>query len=140
LLSAIFLGSNWKEGVRHWRSLEGHADRVHVLFDALPASSAVFQKYVRMLYHVGEQSLPEAFVRIAAKLRSGDPQRILARGDTIHLLELLLQRHVYARPLELRRRGDLRESMFFVLDQLVEAGSSAAFRMRDDFVTPVLVG
>jgi hypothetical protein len=89
---------------------------------------------------VGEQSLPEAFVRIAAKLRSGDPQRMLAGRSTIHLLELLLQRHVYARPLELKRRSDLREAILFVLDQLVEAGSSAAFRMRDDFVTPVSVG
>jgi hypothetical protein len=139
LLSAIFLGSWWKDGVRHWRSLEGYADHVHALFEALPPSSAALQNYARMLYHVGEQSLPDAFVRVAAKLRSADPQRMVAGQSTIHLLEVLLQRHVYSRPLELKRRKDLRESVLFILDQMVEAGSSAAFRMRDDFVTPAPV-
>jgi hypothetical protein len=140
LLSAIFLGSGWKDGVRHWRSLEGYADRIHAFFAALPPSSAALQHYARMLYHVGEQSLPEAYVRIAAKLRSADPQPMLAGRSTVHLLELLLQRHVYSRPLELKRRRDLRESVLLMLDQMVEAGSSAAFRMRDDFVTPAPLG
>ena len=36
MLSAIFLTSWWKDDVRHWRSLEGHADQVHALFEALP--------------------------------------------------------------------------------------------------------
>ena len=137
MLSAIFLGSWWKEEVRHWRSLEGYAGNVHALFDALPVSSAVLQKYLRLLYHVGEQSLPEAFIRIATRLQHGDPQQLLARGNSIYLLEVLLQRYVYGRPLELKSRKDLREAVLFILDHLVEVGSSAAFRMRDDFVTPI---
>jgi hypothetical protein len=52
------------------------------------------------------------------------------------MLEVLLQRHVYARPLELKRDPALREAILYVLDVLVESGSSASFRMRDDFVTP----
>jgi hypothetical protein len=31
---------------------------------------------------------------------------------------------------------DLGEAVLFLLDVLVERGSSAAFRMRDDFVSP----
>jgi len=46
------------------------------------------------------------------------------------MLEVLLQRHVYARPLKLKRDPALRDAILFVLDVLVESGSSAAFRIR----------
>jgi hypothetical protein len=140
MMSAVFLGPWWKEDVRHWRSLEGYAWHIHSLFEDLPASSTVLDDYVRFLYHVGEQSLPEAFVRIARHLRQGDPQHMLRKGNTVFLLEELLQRYVYGRPLELKRQNDLREAVLVLLDMLVDNGSSAAFRMRDDFVTPVAFG
>lgn len=137
MISAIFLGSWWKDEVRHWRSLEGHAAHVHALFEDLPACSIVLDDYVRFLYHVGEQSLPEAFVLIARRLQNGDAQQMLRKSNTTFILEILLQRHVYGRPLELKRRSELREAVLNLLDVLVENGSSAAFRMRDDFVTPM---
>ena len=135
MLSSIFLTSWWKADVTHWRSLEGHAHHVHALFEALPPSSIVLDDYARFLYHIGEQSLPEAFVRIANSLQRGDAQAMLAKSNTVFLLEVLLQRHVYGRPLELKRDTAVRQSVLFLLDILVESGSSAAFRMRDDFVT-----
>jgi hypothetical protein len=138
LISAMFLGTRWKENVRHWRSLEGHAHHVHSLFESLPPSSTVLDDYVRFLYHVGEQSLPESFIRIAKRLKTGAGGQALS--NTVFMLEILLQRHVYARPLELKRRRELREAVLYLLDQLVEIGSSACFRMRDDFVTPISVG
>lgn len=137
LISAMFLGSWWKEGVRHWRSLEGHAGHIHSLFEDLPPCSIVLDDYVRFLYHVGEQSLPEAFVRITRRLQSGDAQQMLRKRNTVFLLEVLLQRYVYGRPLELKSQHDLRAAVLNLLDMLVENGSSAAFRMRDDFVTPL---
>jgi hypothetical protein len=139
MMSAIFLGTWWKEEVRQWRSLEGHAEHVHALFEELPASSTILDDYVRFLHHVGEQLLPDAFIRIMKRLEQGDPRQMLQKGNTIFLLELLLQRYVYGRPLELKRRNDLRNSVLGLLDILVENGSSAAFRMRDDFVTPLPV-
>lgn len=140
MISAIFLGAHWKEDVRHWRSLEGHADHVHSLFESLPCSSTVFEEYVRFLYHVGEQSLPESFVRLARRLKEVEANKILAKGNSVYMLEVLLQRYVYPKPLELKRKRDVREAILFLLDQLVDNGSSACFRMRDDFVTPILVG
>ena len=56
------------------------------------------------------------------------------------MLEVLLQRHVDRRPLELKRDERVRDEVLYLLDTPVENGSSAAFRMRDDFVTPVSVG
>ena len=137
MISAIFLGTRWKDEVRHWRSLEGHAGHVYALFEDLPASSTVLDNYLRFLFHVGEQSLPEAFIRVAKRLQQGEPWQMLRKGNTVFMLEVLLQRYVYGRSLELKRQGEIRKGVLLLLDLLVENGSSAAFWMRDDFVTPV---
>ena len=136
LLSAMFLTYGWKDNVTHWRSVEGRSDDVHQLLESLPAAAVVFEDYLRFLYHVGEKSLPEAFVRVAGALSRGDVSAMLAVSNTNFLLEVLLQRHVYGRPLQLKQDPELRSAVLELLDALVEAGSSAAFRMRDDFVTP----
>ncbi|MGC4842949.1 AAA family ATPase [Pseudomonas aeruginosa] len=136
VLSTIFLTAFWKDNVRHWRSLEGYAHNVDSLFNALPPVSIVLDSYTRFLYHIGERSMPAAFVHIANALRRGNNADMLRESNTVFILENLLQRHVYSRPLELKRDLTLREAILYVLDALVENGSSAAFRMRDDFVTP----
>jgi hypothetical protein len=139
LMSAIFLGSWWKDEVRHWRSLDGYVERVHKLFLALPPSAVILDDYVRFLYHIGEHSLPSAFVHIASRLQAGSPVQMLSKDNAVFMLESLLRRFVYGRPMETKREKTIRESVLFVLDRLVEAGSSAAYRMRDDFVTPIPV-
>jgi hypothetical protein len=139
MIAAIFLGASWNDEVLHWRSLEGHAGPIHTLFEDLPASSTILDSYIRFLYHIGEQSLPRAFIGVAKRLRTGDPWQMLRKRNTVFMLEVLLQRYVYGRPLELKRQSDLRDAVLFLLDLLVENGSTAAFRMRDDFVTPIPV-
>lgn len=136
VLSTIFLTAYWKEDVRHWQSLEGYAHNVDSLFNALPQTWIVLDSYARFLYHIGERSMPAAFVHIANALRRGSNADMLRESNTVFILESLFQRHVYSRPLELKRDPTLREAILYVLDALVESGSSAAFRMRDDFVTP----
>jgi hypothetical protein len=96
----------------------------------------VLDDYVRSSTTSASRSLPEAFVRVADALRRGNEQKMLEKTNTVFLLEVLLQRHVYGRPLELKSDRSIREAVLFILDSLVETGSSAAFRMRDDFVTP----
>lgn len=137
MMSMIFLNTRWKSNVRHWSSLEGYADRVHTLFERLPASPRIFEDYVSFLYHIGEQSLPNAFIHLAHKLNLPNSAKLLNGRNTVYLLEVLLQRHVYVRPRELKQRIEMRDSILHVLDLLVEIGSSAAFKMRDDFVTPL---
>ena len=136
LLASIFLTQYWKDTVRHWKSLEGHAHQVDALFEALPHTWIVLDDYLRFLYHIGAHSLPQAFPRIAGALKGGDATQMLVHSNTVFLLEVLLQRHVYGRPLELKRNRAVREAVLYLLDVLVEQGSSAAYRMRDDFVTP----
>ena len=132
-----FLGTWWKDGVRHWSSLEGYANRVHELFEGLPLSSTILDDYVRFLYHIGERSLPDAFVLVAKKLQLIESQkRPPLKSNTVFMLEMLLQRHVYTKPLQLKIKQEVRDAVLFLLDQLIESGSSASFLMRDDFVTP----
>ena len=137
VIRSLFLGTAWKEEARHWRSLEGHAHHLHSLFVQLPPSATVFDAYLRFLYDIGEQSLPDAFMRIAKRLMSGEPKQLLKNSNTVFRLEVILQRYVYPKPLLLKTRPELRDAVLALLDLLVELGSSAAFKMRDDFVTPV---
>jgi len=137
VLSAVFLAQYWKDGVRHWRSLEGYAICIDRLFETLQPSARILDAYVRFLYYIGEQSLPAAFQLIAKRLQAGNPQGMLCEGNTVFMLETLLRRYVYGRPTELKSNSTLRESVLYLLDTLVENGSSSAYRMRDDFVTPI---
>ena len=45
LLLVIFLGTSWKDGVRHWKSLEGHAHLIDDLFERLPFSRESLRRY-----------------------------------------------------------------------------------------------
>jgi len=137
LLLVIFLGTSWKDGVRHWKSLEGHAHLIDDLFERLPLSRESLDDYVRFLYHVGEKSLPDAFMRITNRLKASTIESPLERADVVFRLEVLLRRYVYGMPFALKRNNQLRNAVLYLLDRLVEEGSAAAFRMRDDFVTPL---
>jgi hypothetical protein len=79
LLQKIFFGLPWKDGVRHWRRLEGFADRVDTLFENLPPCATVLDAYCRFLYTIGEQSLPHGFVMVANRLQAGMQVRCLRR-------------------------------------------------------------
>lgn len=137
MIHALFLGTQWKDTTKHWHSLEGHVQHIHNLFESLAPSACVMDAYIRFLYHVGEQSLPQAFVQIHKKAIEGDPKQLLGNSNTRYRLEVLLQRYVYSKPLLLKDKAALREAVLMLLDALIDLGSSAAFRMRDDFVTPI---
>lgn len=140
LVGAIFLRNDWKENLRHWRRLEGHGHQVDELAKRFRRSAVVFDAYCLFLYKIGETSLPKGFVILADSLAAGDPTVILAGGNTVFLLESLLRRSVYSEPHRLKSDPAVRKAVLALLDHLVEAGSSAAYRMRDDFVTPLSGG
>jgi hypothetical protein len=68
-------------------------------------------------------------------MRDENAPGLLGGGDSAYVLESLLLRYVYAKPFELKRRNDMRAAV--LLEASIETGSSAAFRMRNDFVTPL---
>lgn len=137
LISAIFFGPPSSRNRFHWPPLDGHAKAIDGLALALPAHSRILQEYAMFLYYMGEKSLPDAFLTIAAIIDRGDPKVLLSQSNTVFCLDRLLQQYVYGSPRMLKQNTPLREAVLKLLDALVEAGSSAAYRMRDDFVTPL---
>ena len=139
LTDKILFGIPWNEGVRHWNRLEGHEEDVNALMAGLPAAAPILLAYTRFLDGIGSRSLPGAFTNVADLLRKGVPEDLLSNGNTVFYLEAELGRHVHGEPSRLKSDPSLRRDVLYILDQLVEAGSSAAYIMRDDFVTPALV-
>ncbi|MEX2168086.1 MAG: hypothetical protein WD851_02145 [Pirellulales bacterium] len=137
LISAIFFGPPSSRKRFHWLPLDGHAQTVDELALALPAHHRVLNEYVLFLYYLGEKSLPNAFISIAAIVERGDPKALLSQSNTVFCLDRMLQQYVYGSPRMLKQNAPLREAVLKLLDALVESGSSAAYRMRDDFVTPL---
>lgn len=136
LLQAMFLGIPWKKDVTHWRHLDKQSGAIEELFEKLPPVATVFSAFAAFLYDIGEASLPGAFVILERRLRAAGLGPGVFESSAVHRLETILKRYVYGRPATLKSEPSLRTAVLYLLDRLVDAGSSAAYRMRDDFVTP----
>ena len=136
MTNKILFGIPWNEGVHHWNRLEGHEGDVDALVGRLASASPILEAYARYLDGIGRRSLPAAFSSVADMLRKGAPDELLVNQNTVLHLESQLGRYVYSEPYRLKSDPMLRSAVVYILDQLVEAGSSAAYSMRDDFVTP----
>lgn len=136
MIDRLFLAQSWKSETTHWARLEGHAHRVHTLAARLPAAPVCVRAYARFLYTIGRRELPGALVSLDAVVQRGDAARLMTDADVAFYVEGLLGQFVYAEPLRVKRDPALRSAILRLLDALVAAGSSAAYRMRDDFVTP----
>ena len=137
LVDKLLFRVGWKEGVRRWHRLDGHEHKVDGFTTHLPVATPVLAAYASYLYAIGEGALPRAFMVVANQIETGDPDELLSDGNTMFCLESLLRRYVYGQPLLLRTEPNLRQAVLAILDHLVDAGSAAAYRMRDDFVTPL---
>lgn len=136
LIDQIFLGNWWKDDAKHWARLDGHAHRLDEIAQRLPAIPPYLHAYSRFLYTIGQQSLPDAFKVVGSMLEKGDTVLMASDSNIAFRLEILLQRFVYSEPLRLKSDPSLRNAVLGILDALVAGGSSSAYRMRDDFVTP----
>ena len=138
LTDKMLFGIPWEKGVCHRNRLEGHEEDVNELIARLPPTPPILMAYTRYLDGIGRRSLPRAFTDVADILREGVPEDLLSNGNTVFYLESELGRYVHGEPSRLKSDPPLRRDVLYILDQLVETGSSAAYAMRDDFVTPAL--
>ena len=135
LIDRIFLNVRWKDDVKHWNRLDGHAHRLGAVAKQLPATVYTSMAYTTFLYTIGQRSLPDSFKILGSMFRTGEA--IPMATASAFSLETLLRRFVYFEPYRLKADPDLREAVLVILDALVAGGSSSAYRMRDDFVTPL---
>ena len=136
ILYWLFLHYGWQRAGVDWEPLRGYESRLDDLAEKLPTGVQSLSTYVRYLHNVGARSLPRAFLTLAAKLEAL-PSNAELSGDTLLRFEVILAWHVHAASAAIKAVPDLRSAVLKILDMLVERGSSAAFRMRDDFVTPL---
>ena len=137
LVKIILLSTYWKEDVRHWQRLDGHEHEISELATQLPSTPVVMDAYTHYLHAIGEKALPDAFTTVDRILNMAErPQDLLGNGNTVFQLEALLGRYVHGQPKRIKSDASMRAAVLAILDYLVDAGSSAAYRMRDDFVTP----
>ena len=121
---------------RRWAYLAGHEERVCGFVCRLPSTPHVLASFARYLCVSGAGSNPAPLKAVADRLRAGDPAKLLGSEDTVYCLAYALQWYVYGMPATLKTDPALRKDTLLILDLLVDAGSSAAYRMRDDFATP----
>jgi len=137
VVNKLFLNIGWNTGLKHWHHMEGHNWRIDKLFQVLPMSTALLRAYSGYLYNIGETSLPNAFELIANRLKSEENPSALVQGSARSNLAAVLLRYVYSDSRALKSKPLMRKAVLSLLDILVEAGSSTAYKMRDDFVTPL---
>lgn len=136
IAEALFLDLHWKETTTTWRSLAGHEADVANAFSRFRLCKEGVEKFATFLSTIGSGLLPDVLPLLAR--RFGESAATLS-GRTVTLLERSLASLVYTGAPRIRQESDLREATLVVLDALIEAGSSKAYRMRDDFVTPLRV-
>lgn len=136
LISWVFLGTYWRDDISHWKRLDSHSHLIDEIAQRFPPTTFCLLAYTQFLSMIGRRSLPESFKIIALLLEKGDTVRMSSHSDLVLHLERLLQSFVYSQPYRLKSDSALRNAVLSILDALVNGGSSAAYRMRDDFVTP----
>jgi hypothetical protein len=136
IAEALFFDLPWKETTIEWRSLLGHEAKVADAFSRLRPCEAGIERFARFLSTIGSGLMPDVLPLLARKL--GEPGATLS-DRAVTLLEKSLANRVYTGAPRIRHEHTLRDATLTVLDVLIEAGSSKAYRMRDDFVTPLRV-
>lgn len=136
LLDVLFLNIRWNDETRDWRPLHGQAHRVGELFKRLPPSREATRAFSYFLHKIGGELLPNALQLVSEKLHGPNATSLLS-PDAVYCLELILARLIYGGQTSIRTDRQLHQSVLRLLDNMVEYGSSAAFKLRDDFLTPL---
>ena len=136
LLDVILLGIEWKAETREWKPLRGQRERVCQFFQRLPASARAISAFTTLANRFANEFLPASLPLLAEKLTAQPLSGLLSR-ITLAQLEEALSGLIYSGAVEIRRDPASRNAIMTILDCMVEAGSCAAFRIRDDFVTPL---
>jgi hypothetical protein len=134
LVRQLFLGGDWNEQ-RDWKPLEDERHRLRALFEKLPPGSRLLHIYGYYLAKIGTPTLPDALIGVASKL-SNEAQAARFNETAVFYFEQVLTRLIYGGNSRIRTDSTVREATLKILDALVDAGSSAAYKLRDDFLTP----
>ena len=135
----LFDGVYWKEGVKHWEPLQGHSEDIQEFFEKVGSSPRVCLAFITLLDSVGNQTLmPDGVKWIAKHVRADETGILLGNRTALLLLTRVLTPLVYGPTARVRQSSTLRDAVLDILNTMVDAGSSAAFRMREFLITPAV--
>ena len=135
LMSHMMLNMSWLEGSRHWEHLLGHEERISGFAGRLPTTPHVLTSFARYLCMSGEGSHRAPLGVLAHHLRDEDSAGLLGGGDVVDFLAIVLWRYVNRKMAMLKADPALRGDTLLILERLVDAGSSVAYRTLDIFTT-----
>lgn len=139
LVHRVFLNTQWNPGLREWRLLGAAHVQIDNAFLALPPAGIVLEAYLRFLSDIGARSLPGAVAHIDSKFGTALESVLRASSNARFLLDQIASRLMFEQ-LPALQRPALRDPMLRLLEALIQAGSSNAFLLREDFLTPSGVG
>ena len=131
---ALFLGLEWNPGLTTWRSMTDHDSRVVDAFARLRGTPESVERFARHLTTVGQSLMPNVLPVLASKL--AEPGVSLTQL-ALDRLEQALAILIYSGTPRIRRDRSLRDATLAVLGKMIDAGSSRAYLMRDDLLTPL---
>ena len=134
LLDALFLNISWKAETREWEPLTGQGDRLLNFFRQLAPSANALSSFSKLAARFQCEFVPKALPVLSEHL-AALPQRTFLARSTMESLENTLEPLIFSGATEIRRKPELRSAVLNLLNMLMDAGSSAAFKMRDDFLT-----
>jgi len=136
LVDALLLGISWKPETFEWMPLTGNTSRLLDFFVRLPPSLSTLTSFSILAERFRGELIPRALPALAEKLAALSDRNFMSRA-AMGALESILQTLICTGATEIRSQPALRTATLALLEMLVEAGSSAGFALRDDFLTPL---
>ena len=133
VIKCLFMVVDLKEGIERWHLLAGNEHRIVDLFSKLPSSRSTVGLFLEYLRTTGKHVLEAGLVAFEGKLQNHED---LLTARNVGALELLLGPAIYSTPARLKRDRGVRTAVLTILDAMINAGSTAAYFMRNDFATP----
>ena len=128
----------WNEGARDWKPLHGHNADFQALIESVGIAPPICKSFIRLLASVGHTSMfPQGLEWLHKQLKLGDPTAMIGDRNSLYLLSKLLTPLVYGQTKLIRNSPHLRNCILDILDEMVDLGSSTAFRMRDFLISPL---
>jgi hypothetical protein len=138
LISSLFLSIRWWTAeAEDWKPLSNKKLYIRKLIIELDHNDIC--AVVRLLSGIGTKTLlPEGITWLKSALNnSTEPLQELSESKTYMYSEKLIQRIYYRYIKEIRANKELRESYLYLLDHMINLGSSLAFIIRERIISVI---
>ncbi|SDG74625.1 MoxR-like ATPase [Paraburkholderia phenazinium] len=137
----LFHKTYWRENAKSWPAFVNHTD----FFADLPIEFLLtppgFEAFCALLAGIGREALlPRGLIILAKAWEQASPRfNPLASNDVALYMEIVLREVVVSSTTQVRADALLKSAILRLLDELVNAGSSIAFQLRDYLAAPTTV-